>query len=81
MLEHRRRGPQKISEQMFCQTKFVSANLPSYTVCALRTTTLQPWVAGGYPMLEHRRRGPQKSSEQMFCQTNFVYANIPNSTV
>ncbi len=32
MLEHRRCGLQKSSEQMFCKTKFVSANTPSYNV-------------------------------------------------
>ncbi len=36
MLEQRRCGPQKLSEQIFCKTKFVSANTPSYNVEALR---------------------------------------------
>ncbi len=36
MLEHRRCGPEKLSEQMFCRTKIVSANLPGHTVKALR---------------------------------------------
>ena len=30
MLEHRRRGPQKLSEQMFCQTNFFFLEVISY---------------------------------------------------